>query len=89
MTGDPAFILANLVNQRQAANYGSIIELLVSRGIVTLEEVRRARLRAEAAVDQVTAGDNEALAATPAGEMLLELLGKMEDCDDDDISDDA
>lgn len=43
---------------------------------MTLAEVRRARLRAEAAVDQVTAGDNEALAATPAGEMLLELMGK-------------
>jgi hypothetical protein len=84
MTADPAFILANLVNQRQAANYGSIIELLVSRGIVTLEEVRRARLRAESAVDQVTAGDREQLATSEAGAMLLELLGKGED--DDDLS---
>ena len=86
MTGDPAFILANLVNQRQAANYGSIIEILVSRGIVTLEEVRRSRLRAEAAVDQVTAGDNEHLALSPEGAMLLELLGKG---DDDDVSDES
>lgn len=76
MSGDPAFILANLVNQRQAANYGSIIEILVTRGIVTLEEVRRSRLRAEAAVDQVTAGDNEQLATTEAGEMILDLLGR-------------
>lgn len=76
MTADPAFILANLVNQRQAANYGSIIELLVTKGIVTLEEVRRARLRAEAAVDQVTAGDAENLASSEMGAMLLELMGK-------------
>lgn len=79
MNGDPAFILANLVNQRQAANYGSIIELLVSRGIVTLEEVRRARLRAEAAVDQVTAGDNASLAQSEAGMLLLELMGRSGD----------
>ena len=88
MTGDPAFILANLVNQRQAANYGSIIEILVSRGIVTLEEVRRARLRAEAAVDQVTAGDNETLAGSEQGAMLLELMGKTQE-DDDDVSDES
>jgi len=86
MTRDPAFILANLVNQRQAANYGSIIEILVSRGIVTLEEVRRARLRAEAAVDQVTAGDNEGLAQSEEGAMLLELMGKG---GDDDVSDES
>lgn len=87
MTGDPAFILANLVNQRQAANYGSIIEILVSRGIVTLKEVRRARLRAEAAVDQVTAGDNEGLARSESGAMLLELMGKGQE--DDDVSDES
>ena len=79
MSGDPAFILANLVNQRQAANYGSIIEILVTRGIVTLEEVRRSRLRAEATVDQVTAGDNERLAQSEEGAMLLELMGKGDD----------
>ena len=79
MSGDPAFILANLVNQRQAANYGSIIEILVTRGIVTLDEVRRSRLRAEAAVDQVTAGDNERLAQSEEGAMLLELMGKGDD----------
>ena len=84
MTGDPAFILANLVNQRQAANYGSIVEILVTRGIVTLEEVRRARLRAEAAVDQVTAGDNENLAQSEQGAMLLELMGKNEEEETDE-----
>ena len=82
MTGDPAFILANLVNQRQAANYGSIIEILVKKGIVTLEEVRRARLRAESAVDQVTAGDNERLSQSEEGVMLLELMGKTEEDDE-------
>ena len=83
MTADPALILADMVNKRQAANYGSIIELLVSRGIVTLKEARRARIRAECAVDQVTAGDRERLAKTEAGSLLLDLLGKGDEDDDD------
>jgi hypothetical protein len=82
MTADPAFILAKLVIQRQVAIYGSIIEIDVKKGLVTLVEVRRARLRAESAVDQVTARYHEQLTTSEAGAMLLELLGKGEDDDD-------
>ena len=79
MNGDPAFIFANLVNMRQAANYGSLVQLLVKKGIVTLKEVNRARLRAEAAVDQVTADDHSHLSETEMGQMFAELLGKEEE----------
>lgn len=82
MTADPAFILANLVNQRQAANYGSLVDLLVTKGIVSLDEVRRAKLRAEAMTDQVTAGDHARLSKTEAGKAFLDLLGKGDDSDE-------
>jgi hypothetical protein len=79
MTADPAFILANLVNQQQAANYGSLVDLLVTKGVVSLEEVKRAKLRAEAMTDQVTAGDHARLSKTESGRLFLDLLGKGED----------
>jgi hypothetical protein len=79
MPSDPAFIFANLVNMRQAANYGSLVQLLVKKGIVTLKEVNRARLRAEAAVDQVTAEDHSHLSESEVGQMFADLLGKEED----------
>jgi hypothetical protein len=82
MTADPGVIFANLVNQRQAANYGSLVDLLVSKGIVTLNEVRRARLRAEAAVDQVSADDLSHLQETEFGQMFADLLGKGEEDDE-------
>ena len=79
MSSDPAFIFANLVNMRQAANYGSLVQLLVKKGIVTLKEVNRARLRAEAAVDQVTAEDHSHLSESEVGQMFADLLGKEEE----------
>ena len=78
-----AGVYADQINQAQAANYGALCILLIERGMFTVDELRRARLRALSSVDQLHQADIDEARRKPMGEEVLELLlGKKGDDDE-------